>query len=258
MSWHYLQGQEVASWGESSLDGAPSALLRLIPTAATSSLHVSERDTSSPSQSGTTYEPSTAPPGGGQLTLFPVASPARTSARQVPAKDLPGTVQAFSLKCSESLKRCGLGLYSRRTRRICVPVDLAPSSKDLPGWGMTAGGGCWELGTLVRHISETGCGLWPGRLVPTLRANKWGVEDSHGDVSAWESLLLTATARLYGTNRGGAAGRVGPERPSLEKLVGGINLPLREWIMGWPIGWTALEPLGTDRFQRWLRSHGGC
>jgi hypothetical protein len=31
-----------------------------------------------------------------------------------------------------------------------------------------------------------------------------------------------------------------------------------EWLMGWPPGWTALEPLAMDRFQRWLRSHGAC
>ena len=34
MSWHYLQGQEVESWEGNSPDGAPSALLRLIPTPA--------------------------------------------------------------------------------------------------------------------------------------------------------------------------------------------------------------------------------
>jgi DNA (cytosine-5)-methyltransferase 1 len=33
MSWHYMQGQEAASWQPSCLDGAPSALLRLIPSA---------------------------------------------------------------------------------------------------------------------------------------------------------------------------------------------------------------------------------
>ncbi len=25
--------------------------------------------------------------------------------------------------------------------------------------------------------------------------------------------------------------------------------------MGWPIGWTALEPLATDRFRQWLAAH---
>jgi hypothetical protein len=31
---------------------------------------------------------------------------------------------------------------------------------------------------------------------------------------------------------------------------------LPEWVMGWPVGWTALESLETDRFQQWLLSHG--
>lgn len=31
-----------------------------------------------------------------------------------------------------------------------------------------------------------------------------------------------------------------------------------EWLMGWPIGWTALEPLATGRFHAWLRRHSAC
>lgn len=28
-----------------------------------------------------------------------------------------------------------------------------------------------------------------------------------------------------------------------------------EWLMGWPIGWTDLKPLETDKFRSWLRQH---
>jgi hypothetical protein len=31
-----------------------------------------------------------------------------------------------------------------------------------------------------------------------------------------------------------------------------------EWLMGWPMMWTALEPLAMDRFREWLQQHGGC
>jgi hypothetical protein len=39
---------------------------------------------------------------------------------------------------------------------------------------------------------------------------------------------------------------------------GQLNPEWVEWLMGWPIGWTALEPLAMDRYQRWLRLHGVC
>ena len=31
-----------------------------------------------------------------------------------------------------------------------------------------------------------------------------------------------------------------------------------EWLMGWPIGHTALKPLATDKFREWRRQHGEC
>jgi len=39
--------------------------------------------------------------------------------------------------------------------------------------------------------------------------------------------------------------------------VGGhLNPPWVEWLMGWPVGWTDLKPLETDRFQQWQQQHG--
>ena len=39
--------------------------------------------------------------------------------------------------------------------------------------------------------------------------------------------------------------------------VGGSLNPLWvEWLMGWPIGWTDLRPLGMDKFRQWFDSHG--
>ena len=40
------------------------------------------------------------------------------------------------------------------------------------------------------------------------------------------------------------------------QLGGTLNPDWCEWFMGWPIGWTASEPLGTDRFRQWLLGHG--
>ena len=38
-----------------------------------------------------------------------------------------------------------------------------------------------------------------------------------------------------------------------EKNGGRLNPDWVEWLMGWPIGWTASRPLGTDRFRLWLQ-----
>jgi len=46
------------------------------------------------------------------------------------------------------------------------------------------------------------------------------------------------------------------EREASESgTLGRLNPQFVEWLMGWPIGWTELQPLAMDRFQQWLREH---
>jgi len=161
MSWHYSQELGAGFSLPNYLDGLRSARSKSSSTHATSSCDGRKTDTSNHSRSGTMFAPSTGDRGGGQLMLFQVDSPAKTSARQVKVQDLPETVADFGLSISESLTRCGLALSSPKTLRTCVPVGLAPSSKDLSRWGMVFDGECWELGTSVRLISETECGYLP-------------------------------------------------------------------------------------------------
>jgi hypothetical protein len=36
------------------------------------------------------------------------------------------------------------------------------------------------------------------------------------------------------------------------QVVGGqLNPDWVEWLMGWPVGWTSLEPLSAERFRAW-------
>ena len=44
---------------------------------------------------------------------------------------------------------------------------------------------------------------------------------------------------------------------NLRDVVGGALNPVWiEWLMGFPLGWTDLQPLATDKFRQWLHSHG--
>lgn len=47
--------------------------------------------------------------------------------------------------------------------------------------------------------------------------------------------------------------------PSCRAFVRAFGRPTptnHEWLMGWPIGWTDLQPLETAKFQQWRLSHG--
>jgi DNA (cytosine-5)-methyltransferase 1 len=129
--------------------------------------------------------------------------------------------------------------------------------KNLAELGYDARWDVFGAAHLGAPISGDECGLLPscrasdadrggrGDLLQALRGNG----NSH-------FRLPTPTASLYGSNQGGASGRVGEVRHSLEHWTGGPWPSFREWMMGWPIGWTACAPLATDRFQEWLRWHG--
>ena len=51
-----------------------------------------------------------------------------------------------------------------------------------------------------------------------------------------------------------------PCQETLCRLVntGLLNPEWLEWYMGWPMGWTELEPLAMDKYQEWLQQHGKC
>jgi hypothetical protein len=46
--------------------------------------------------------------------------------------------------------------------------------------------------------------------------------------------------------------------PTPGGFYGRLNPAWTEWLMGWPIGWTASEPLAMDKIHEWWRTHGGC
>lgn len=45
-------------------------------------------------------------------------------------------------------------------------------------------------------------------------------------------------------------------RETQETQKAALNPDWVEWLMGWPVAWTDLRPLETDRYRLWLQSHG--
>ena len=77
---------------------------------------------------------------------------------------------------------------------------------------------------------------------------------SLGDVVRWATPIKRDCRTLKGAKRSPNA--LGTE-PLVVQVGGQLNPPWVEWLMGWPIGWTDLKPLGTDRWQEWRQAHGG-
>ncbi len=86
-----------------------------------------------------------------------------------------------------------------------------------------------------------------------------------------DDLITEVVKRTYPTARATDGTKGGPNQrgskgdatlPSAVQPTGKSTRPTLlnpawvEWLMGWPIGWTGLEPLEMDRFHWWLRSHG--
>jgi hypothetical protein len=227
MSWHFLQGQVEASWAESSLAGAPSALLSMLPTQEASCLPVNEMESLNDSQFGMMSELSMESLGAERLTSSLAVSHAKTLAPMAAQteKDLMEKKAAFGVKWQESFVRYDRDSHLWKTRQHSLFGGLEEYSEVWPQWGMMLSGECFLLPMLAHDTDVRGFGLRLG--TPTAE--------------------MTVRGQAF---RNGC--------PTLREFLHGStpNPPWVEWLMGWPIAWTELKPLEMAKFQQWFGSHG--
>lgn len=294
MSWHFLQGLEAESWEGDSLDGAPPALLNLMPTPAACCCNDKPMDCSNDSRYGTTCGPSTAAPGGGGSMLSAAGSPAPTSAQPGKAQASTEKPAAYGWKWPGSFAKWDRDSCSWRTRQCSLLGDLNVYSGTWPRWGLMRDGECLEQTALAPRTSATEFGLWPTptcdsatertkryaqggmpltlavKLWPTPRANdgekrgNFDTENPRNGLPAAVKRYMTPTASIgkkCGGRHNGKADTLASQIAELEGMeqtsTGQLNPTWVEWLMGWPIGWTACAALETDKYQEWQRLHGG-
>lgn len=293
MSWHYLQGQEAASWEENSLDGAPSALLNLMPTRALCCSPGSETACSNHSPCGTTFAPSPANLGPDESMLCQEAFRAKTSAAPARALDSMASVPGSGWKWPGSLAKYDPSSRSWKTRQCSLLGDSTEFSETWPRWGSMRDGEFSELTTWAPPTAANESGSWPtprrtdadrggrGDLIQAVRGNEnshfklWPTP--HGFSKDGKSNgpsgneLGRAVNRAFPTplardahNRSGQAkryleqGRVNlQDRMAADGIRGSLNPTWVEWLMGWVLGWTDCEPLAMDKYRLWLQRHGG-
>lgn len=99
---------------------------------------------------------------------------------------------------------------------------------------------------------------WP---TPTVcgNYNRKGASKTSGDGLATVVLrVATPTARDWKSGKASQATMERNSRPLSEQIGGSLNPTWVEWLMGWPLGWTDLEPSATDKYQHALQQHGDC
>ena len=292
MSWLFSQALAVEFCPESCLDGEPSAQLSGNPTQLAYLPPDKMTAFSRLSRFGMTFRPLTADRGEALLTSYLAAFPAKTSALPEKAR----ASQASDQECGDtwrgSLARFDPDTSSWKTVQHSLLEDSESSSVTWPRSGMTANGQCWELLTLAHRTSATGSGFWPTPVAsdtssrskpyaqggtPLSLAVKWptptvcgnynrkGASATSGDglataVNRWP----TPTARMHKGGGNAMTRKDGKSRSDMldwavEYQTGmRLNPTWVEWLMGWPLGWTDLKPLATDRCQPAQRQHGDC
>ena len=228
----------MASWEQSSLDGAPSALLRLMPTTETCCLRDNVTESCRDSQFGMMSQPLTASRGADLWTLSLAASPVRTSQAREAVTVLTVNGLDSGEKWRGSWAKYHRATSSWKTHQTLLDGDSELYAETWPRWGMMQGGEFWGLDTPPQFINVTESGYWPtpqvsGRIQGKMSApviRKCCLGDGG-------QIHLTGHLRLMGV--------------SLERYPS-----ISEWMMGWPDGWSDLKPLATDKFRRWCELHG--
>ena len=281
MSWLFSQAL-VAEYSQATCwAGAPFAQLSVMPTQHKFWRNDKAMEPCDLSRFGLTCATLTEDRGADLLTWYRGASLARTSVLPAEVLALKANAAACGATWRASWARFDPGWCTWRTAQPSLLADSDECSVIWPRSGMTAGGLCWELPTLMPPTSVTDSGLWP---TPTVcgNYNRKGASATSGDglataVKNWPTptaslgtkggrvtprksreggtlieavssrTFATPTARDWRSGKASEATMERNSRPLSEQIGGLLNPTWVECLMGWPIGWTDLKHSATDR-----------
>lgn len=243
MSWLYSRAL-VAEFLEATCSGGEqSAQLNASPTPQAFLPSDKMTEFSRPSRSGMTFAPLTEPLGVALLMWFLADSHVRTYQLPGMAPELTASVPDYGEKWHESSARYDLDSSSWKTHRCLWEEALPWSSVTLPSWGMMRNGVLWEPPMSGRPIRETASGLLP---TPRASMGPHGVAWSRAKSGEHRHNLEDFLAMQWLLEGN-------PVVPGLNP-----NPEFVEWMMGWPLGWTDLKPLGMAKCHCVRPLHGDC
>lgn len=226
MSWLYSQVLVEEYLVENCSDGEQSALLNGKPIQQAYCAPDKMKGFSRLSRFGMTFKPLTDDLGEELLTSYLAGFHAKTLVQQEEEQELMERDHECGNTWQESLEKCNQLSLSLKTPLCSALEDSVLSSKTLPKWGMMLNGECYQQKVSEPITKETEFGLLP-------------------------------TPTCHNAKEGAYPAEYKRKTPTLATHAGGkLNPMWVEWLMGWPLGWTDLKPLGTGKFLWWLQQHG--
>jgi hypothetical protein len=132
----------------------------------------------------------------------------------------------------------------------CVEPSIAERERERRHRNWPTPTACMSKGTSMKSLTRrTGASRANDRLDHAVLAETFPTPCA-SDATKWNS--MTKEERIAK----GQQIRLSNQLSTPENRIGGaLNPNWVEWLMGWPIGWTDLKPLETDKFQSWQQQH---
>jgi hypothetical protein len=260
MSWHYLRELEGESLEDICSGGEQLQPLKSKITHAEFYCNGKLMDSYLDSLSGTTLKHSMGSLGQEKSMSSQVDFPVRTFLPQERVMDSMGSEAECGKKWHGWLAKYDHSTSLWKTPQCSLLEEELESLETLPKWGMTVNGLLWEQPMLAPITKGTECGF-----LPTPNARDWKDTDKSGNRKS-PGLGVVAhwpTPRTKGMCGGSGSWNLLKKNTTIEeaRLMGAgnggkLNPVWTEWIMGFPLGWTDLKPLGTLKSPYVQQQHG--
>ena len=257
MSWLYSQALVEEYLVENSLDGEQFVPLNGSLTQQAYCAPGKMMDFSRLSRFGMTYKPLTESRGEELLTLFREDFLAKTYQLQEKEQELTETEAVCGEKCRASFTKYNPDSFSWKTHQCSLLGDLDEFSETWPQWGLMRNGECWEQRTLGQIIRGTESGLleqtWPtprscSAMAATITPKSAWNEKRNPNLETIVGQRMFQTPTAHNAKECNSPSEKNRNTPTLATHAGGkLNPMWVEWLMGWPLAWTGLKPLETDK-----------
>jgi hypothetical protein len=244
------------------LSGNPTQLAYLPPDRMTAFCRLS--------RFGMTFKPLTESLGQDVLTSYLGDFPARTLVQPDEVPVLKESDPECGVIWRESLAKYDQDSSTWKTPQCSLLEDSTVFLGTWPRWGLMRDGVSYQQQTLVRHTKGTGSGSWP---TPNAWDGKRGPRSEEHLITKKGQITLVTAVKRWPTpqasdnrDRGNMSNSAIQRRIAMGKQImlsqsvdpnsGQLNPTWVEWLMGWPLGWTDLKPLATDKYQQWQQQHG--